>query len=551
MLELSYMPGLLAKHADMRSMRGGILSAPKELARWRELIGRLMAHLVERYGEETVSLWLFSPWLPPDFADMGLCNREEYADIYAASYHAIRAAVPRALIVGPGSVSFLECWPRYLEMCRSRDCMPDILSFRSFAAVGEGEEEGMKLIGNNESFPFAVSADENFLAHTAVEIRGILKQDGLENMPLIVEEWSNNIWQRDLCKVEDYHGAPVLVKYLPDSDERGAMDPRLYADQKKTLRMMAWMPSFLMKMDTSPKGIANLRKMFNGIKSIPCVDAPISIEKRTVPAADGYEIPVRIYKENPEDTGKTILYYIHGGGFFGGSPDVVEESVKMFVAKSGLCAVSVDYRLAPENPYPTGHQDCYRVLQWIGENAASFGGDGEHIFVAGDSAGGNLTQYCTTRDREEGGNLVKGQLLLYPTVNMAGVKDELYQPGMEHFEMAPSQRRGLTKMIGMFGGMSEGLEPILGTKDIQNDYLNPYTRDPANNPPTFLTVGEHDFLKLETLGYGVKLHRAGVETKMVLYKGFGHAYIDNTGVYPQCEDCIDEMVSFILAHCQG
>lgn len=78
---------------------------------------------------------------------------------------------------------------------------------------------------------------------------------------------------------------------------------------------------------------------------------------------------------------------------FGGSPDVVEESVKMFVAKSGLCAVSVDYRLAPEHPYPTGHQDCYRVLKWIGENAASFGGDREHIFVAGDSAGGTLTQF--------------------------------------------------------------------------------------------------------------------------------------------------------------
>ena len=117
--------------------------------------------------------------------------------------------------------------------------------------------------------------------------------------------------------------------------------------------------------------------------------------------------------------------------------------------------------------------------------------------------------------------------------------------------MAPSQKRGLKKMIGMFGGMTAGLEPILGTKDVRNDYLNPYTRDPANNPPTFLTVGEHDFLKLETLGYGVKLHRAGVETKMVLYKGFGHAYIDNTGVYPQCEDCIDEMAAFVLAHCQA
>ena len=180
-------------------------------------------------------------------------------------------------------------------------------------------------------------------------------------------------------KVEDYHGAPVLVKYLPDCDERGAMDPRLYRDQKKALKMMAWMPSFLMKMDTSPKGIANLRKMFNGIKSVPCVDAPIQIEKRTVPAEDGYEIPIRIYKANREDAGKAILYYIHGGGGFGGSPDVVE----------------------------------------------------------------------------------------------------------------------------------------------------------------------HDFLKLETLGYGVKLHRAGVETKMVLYKGFGHAYFDNAGVYPQTEDCIDEMAAFV------
>lgn len=187
------------------------------------------------------------------------------------------------------------------------------------------------------------------------------------------------------------------------------------------------MPSFLMKMDTSSKGIANLRKMFNGIKSVPCVEMPIQIEKHTVPAEDGYEIPIRIYKANREDTGKAILYYIHGGGFFGGSPDVVEESVKMFVAKTGLCAVSVDYRLAPEHPYPTGHRDCYRVLKWIGENAGTFGGDRAHIFVAGDSAGGNLAQYCTTRNREEAGELVKGQLLLYPVL-LTGSGSQVHCP---------------------------------------------------------------------------------------------------------------------------
>ncbi|MDE6846553.1 MAG: alpha/beta hydrolase [Lachnospiraceae bacterium] len=346
----------------------------------------------------------------------------------------------------------------------------------------------------------------------------------------------------------EYYGVPMLVKNLPDCDEEGAMDPRLYNDMKKQLRILAWMPAKLMKMDVSEKGIARLRGMFNAKKSIPCVETKINIEEKKVKAADGYQIPIRIYKDKKDAGNRPVLYYIHGGGFFGGSPDVVEESVKMLVDKTGICVVSPDYRLAPENPYPTGHEDCFAVLKWIYENASSFGGDKNHVFVAGDSAGGNLAQYCTTRDREENYYEIKGQLLLYPTLNMAGVKDEYFNPGIECFPMTPKQKRGLTKMIGMFGSMTAGLEPILGTKDVKNDYLNPYTRDAKNNPPTFLTVGEHDFLKIETLGYGVKLHKAGIETKMVLYKGFGHAYFDNTGVYPQCEDCIDEMGKFILEH---
>lgn len=350
--------------------------------------------------------------------------------------------------------------------------------------------------------------------------------------------------------MSEYRGVPLLVKNLPDCNEKGAMDPRLYQDMKKQLKVMAWIPSKFMKMDISEKNIEKFRKMFNSKKSIPCVETNIYIEHQEVTAMDGYQIPVRIYKKKKEEKNKPILYYIHGGGFFGGTPDVVEESVKMLVEKTGICVVSPAYRLAPENPYPTGHTDCFSVLEWIYQNAASFGGDKNQVFVAGDSAGGNLAQYCTTCDREKRYFLVKGQLLLYPTLNMAGVEDEYFKPGMEQFEMAPSQKRGLTKMIGMFKGMTGGLKPILGTSDVKNDYLNPYTRDAKDNPPTFLAVGEHDFLKIETLGYGVKLHRAGVDVKMVLYKGFGHAFFDNTGVYPQCEDCIDEMGAFILAHCK-
>ena len=132
-------------------------------------------------------------------------------------------------------------------------------------------------------------------------------------------------------KMTDYYGAPLLIKNLPDCDEKGAMDPRLYNDMKKQLRIMAWMPSKLMRMDVSDKGITNLRKMFNAKKSIPCVEADIYVEEKKAPAEDGYQIPIRIYKDKKESQKKPVLYYIHGGGFFGGSQDVVDESVKMLV----------------------------------------------------------------------------------------------------------------------------------------------------------------------------------------------------------------------------
>lgn len=349
-------------------------------------------------------------------------------------------------------------------------------------------------------------------------------------------------------KVVNIRGAEVLVKNIPDSNERGAMDPRLYKDMKKQMILMRFMPNRVLKMDASPKSLRKLRNMFNGIKSTPIVEKEIDIIYETVVAADGYKIPIRIYKSETKKEKAPILYYIHGGGFFAGSPDVVEELVKLIVEKTDIIAVSVDYRLCPENLYPTGHEDCYSVLKWIHNNTERLGGNKDSIFVAGDSAGGNLTQYCTTKDMEQGLGMVKGQLLLYPTLNMANVEDEYFKWSKDEYEIAPRHKPGLEKMLEMFNGLAGTLGQFLGTKDIKNEYLSPYIRDPKGLPPTFITVGEHDFLKVECLAYAAKLTKAGVETKTVLYKGFGHAYGDNIGVYPQSEDCAIEMGDFIIKH---
>lgn len=222
MLELGFMPGLLAENPTVFSMRNEIVSAPADFEKWEKLIRMFMEHLVKRYGRERVSLWLFAPWISPDFSDIRLIDREQYIRTYTSSARVIREVLPGALLIGPGSVDFEGCWPWFFAMCKEQNCVPDILSFRSYAAVSR-QEEGVQLIGNNESFSFSVSKDEEFLAHMTERIRKQLQKDGLGSRPLVLEEWSNNIWQRDLCNDTCYKSAYLFKNILENNQQLNAM----------------------------------------------------------------------------------------------------------------------------------------------------------------------------------------------------------------------------------------------------------------------------------------------------------------------------------------
>lgn len=345
---------------------------------------------------------------------------------------------------------------------------------------------------------------------------------------------------------DTYMGAPLIIKRLPDCNEPGAMDPRLYEDMKSQMKLLKFLPSKLMKIDTSEKGIRKLRGMFNRIKSVPICTMDIQKKEYHVKMKDGYEVPLYQYSQAHTTASSPVVFYIHGGGFFAGHHGVVEESLKLMCETYAFNIFSIDYRLAPEYPYPIGHQDCFETLTWVYEHSDELQINKDLIFVGGDSAGGNLTQYCSSKDAEQNTTMVKGQMLLYATLNMAGIEDEYFHWSLDHYQMKISEKKSLTKMLMMFGGMTDGLESILKVTDTKTDELNPYTRDPKKNPPTFITVGEHDYLKVESLAYAAKLHHAGIPVKTIIYNGLGHAYFDNAGVYPQCEDCIDEMAKFIL-----
>jgi len=386
----------------------------------------------------------------------------------------------------------------------------------------------------------------------------------------------NAIKDRQYIKKEE--GLDVLIKPIPATDEPGVLDPHFYASLAPMMTgVRGWLFKIMMKFGSRKapdiaKGAAQMRQMMNGIKSVPIV---ASVTRREdfvtredsealggangadgADGADGARIPIRIYtpagvrKSDPQP----VFYYIHGGGFVAGSMDVVEEMCKLVVEKTGCAAVQVGYRLAPENPYPAGVDDCYAVLQWIYENAASFGGDPERICIAGDSAGGNYATVCAMRDRDDStrngtARKIKAEALLYPVVDLAHSMENM-QAARAVYEVSPKHAKILD---GMLDGMARSLgspsmSEYLGVKDAEQPYLSPLLGNLAGMPPTIILLGEFDFLRIEDDRYAHKLNDAGVEVKLVRYKGLSHGFADQVGVTPQAEDALEEISGFMMSH---
>lgn len=219
MIEFSQMPRLLARDTGTLLMRTGLMAYPASLEAWEELVRDIMEHLQERYGTDRMRQWLFAPRRVSGAVEYGICTQEEYEEIYARTYQTIKAVGKDFLVCGPGMPYRRQVLKEFLEMCRQRNCMPDIITFRSFAAVRpEEESDTLHLAHDNESFPMVVSQDENILRHTAEDIRGLLQEEELSQLPLVLEEWSNTIWQRDLCNDTCYKSAYLFKNALENND---------------------------------------------------------------------------------------------------------------------------------------------------------------------------------------------------------------------------------------------------------------------------------------------------------------------------------------------
>nr|WP_194737057.1 alpha/beta hydrolase [Actinomadura sp. RB99] len=241
---------------------------------------------------------------------------------------------------------------------------------------------------------------------------------------------------------------------------------------------------------------------------------PVDVRDVAVPGPGGAPaVPVRIF--TPAGAGGRLpgLLYIHGGGFVLGSVDASHDDALCIAAEVGAVVLSVEYRLAPEHPFPAGLEDCYAALTWTAANAADLGIDPGRLAVGGESAGGGLSAATALLARDRGGPALCFQLLGIPELD-----DRLDTPSMRAFHDTPIWNRPNAELSWDYY-LGEG---VRGTAGVSPYAAPARAEDLTGLPPAYVTTCEFDPLRDEGLAYALRLVQAGVGTEVHHYPGTFH-----------------------------
>ncbi|MEZ5570445.1 MAG: alpha/beta hydrolase [Halioglobus sp.] len=239
------------------------------------------------------------------------------------------------------------------------------------------------------------------------------------------------------------------------------------------------------------------------------------IENRSIPGPAGApEVPIRIY--SPEGLDKAVpgLLHIHGGGFVIGNLDSEMGSCVAVCRNLGIVVVSVDYRLAPETPYPGPLEDCYAALQWTSDNSTALNIDPTRLGIIGLSAGGGLSAATALLARDRGGPALCFQYLGIPELD-----DRLQTASMQRFVDTPMWNRPNAELSWDF---YLGDQYQRGADDVPYHAAPARAEDLSDLPPAYVSTMEFDPLRDEGVEYALKLMRAGVATELHSFPGTFH-----------------------------
>ncbi len=277
---------------------------------------------------------------------------------------------------------------------------------------------------------------------------------------------------------------------------------------------------------TPEQARAGFRMMTVGLRD-PASLAPVrSVDQLTLPGG----VPARRYRPEVDGVVPTVVF-LHGGGFVIGDLDTHDDHCQLIAAEVGAVVLSVDYRLAPEHPWPAGLEDCVAATRWALAHVDELGGDATRVAVAGDSAGGNLSAAVALELRGDGGPALAAQLLLYPATDF---EDATVHPSRE--ENAKGYLLTADDMA-WFGEqyVPEGADP----RDPRLSVLA--APDLSGLPPAVVATAEYDPLRDEGEAYAAALCAAGVPVVARRYDGLIHGFFGLGPVSPAADAATREL----------
>lgn len=274
--------------------------------------------------------------------------------------------------------------------------------------------------------------------------------------------------------------------------------------------------------DLSP---AEAREMYRMMQP-PADDITVGkVENRRVTGPAG-EIPIRVY--HPEGSGPFPIHlHYHGGGWVIGDLDTHDADCREVCRRAGVIVIAVDYRLAPEHPYPAAVEDCFAAAQWAAANAAAIGGRSGPISVGGDSAGGNLAAVVSRLARDAGAPLINFQLLIYPVTD-AAMDTASYTENSDGYMLT---RQSMTWFWESYcSDAARRLEP---------DASPMRAADLAGLPAAHVMTAEFDPLRDEGEAYARRLQEAGVAVTCERYDGLIHGFFSQARMVPAAQPALD------------
>ncbi|MGW1029072.1 alpha/beta hydrolase [Streptomyces sp. NPDC002577] len=246
-----------------------------------------------------------------------------------------------------------------------------------------------------------------------------------------------------------------------------------------------------------------------GPDAAPSPPPGVTAEWATVPGAP--DVQVLVMRPRKASGPLPAVLYMHGGGYVLGSAGTMQDMPALLAGEAGVLVASVDYRLAPEHPYPAAPDDCYAALVWLAKEAATLGAAPERIAVAGTSAGAGIAAAVALMARDRGGPPLCFQLLDSPMLD-----DSLTTSSARAFTDAP---------LWASSSNEDAWRHYLGAR--AGEPAPPYAAaaratDLTGLPPAFVAVAAHDPLRDEGIDYARRLTDAGVLTELVLYPGTFH-----------------------------